>query len=81
MVISDTVVVAVVVAVGEVDGVADIGEKNNFISTIRMSSIFGLVETARLIPFFLLCEKPRFAYLFLGHICYSLFLIGDFMST
>ena len=42
---SDTVVV--VVAVGEVDGVADIGEKNKLISTILiwMSSIFGLVET------------------------------------
>ena len=54
---SDTVVV--VVAVGEVDGVADIGEKNKLISTILiwMSSIFGLVETvetARLITFFLL---------------------------
>ena len=44
---SDTVI-AVAFAVGEVDGVAGIGEKNKLISTIWMSSIFGLVETARL---------------------------------
>ena len=59
---SDTVVV--VVAVGEFDDVAGIGEKNKLISTIWMTSIFGLVETARWIFFFLLGEMPHFAFLF-----------------
>ena len=65
---SDTVVV--VVAVGEVDGVADIWEKNKLISIlIWMSSIFGLVETvetARLITFFLLYFKLLNQYKYLA---------------
>ena len=64
---SDTVVV--VVAAGEVDGVADIGEKNKLISTILIwiSLIFGLVETvetARLFTFFLALWNATFCLSF-----------------